>query len=311
MQTAQFIIELLKAVFLGIVEGITEWLPISSTGHLILVNEFLNLRQSKDFIDMFNIVIQLGAILAVMVIYFKRLNPFQPGKTAREVQLTWQLWLKVVIACIPSAFFGLLLDDWMEAHLSNFFVVAIMLVVYGIAFIWIEDRNRRVEPKVTDLARMSYKTAFYIGLFQVLSIIPGTSRSGATILGGIIVGTSRSVAADFTFFLGIPTMFGYSGLKAVKYFIDGNTLTGGQVAILLVASVTAFVVSLFVIRFLMNYIKKHRTSPQVKKLARIFKKSTTLCKGYHPDKQRIGRMVTHMIEKWRRDCCLSDKRLSS
>ena len=257
MQTAQFIIELLKAVFLGIVEGITEWLPISSTGHLILVNEFLNLRQSKDFIDMFNIVIQLGAILAVMVIYFKRLNPFQPGKTAREVQLTWQLWLKVVIACIPSAFFGLLLDDWMEAHLSNFFVVAIMLVVYGIAFIWIEDRNRRVEPKVTDLARMSYKTAFYIGLFQVLSIIPGTSRSGATILGGIIVGTSRSVAADFTFFLAIPTMFGYSGLKAVKYFIDGNTLTGGQAAILLAASVTAFLVSLFVIRFLMNYIKKH------------------------------------------------------
>ena len=257
MQTAQYIIELLKAVFLGIVEGITEWLPISSTGHLILVNEFLNLRQSKDFIDMFNIVIQLGAILAVMVIYFKRLNPFQPGKTAREVQLTWQLWLKVVIACIPSAFFGLLLDDWMEAHLSNFFVVAIMVVVYGIAFIWIEDRNRRVEPKVTDLARMSYKTAFYIGLFQVLSIIPGTSRSGATILGGIIVGTSRSVAADFTFFLAIPTMFGYSGLKAVKYFIDGNTLTGGQAAILLVASVTAFLVSLFVIRFLMNYIKKH------------------------------------------------------
>ena len=257
MQTAQYIIELLKAVFLGIVEGISEWLPISSTGHLILVNEFLNLRQSKDFIDMFNIVIQLGAILAVMVIYFKRLNPFQPGKTAREVQLTWQLWLKVVIACIPSAFFGLLLDDWMEAHLSNFFVVAIMLVVYGIAFIWIEDRNRRVEPKVTDLARMSYKTAFYIGLFQVLSIIPGTSRSGATILGGIIVGTSRSVAADFTFFLAIPTMFGYSGLKAVKYFIDGNTLTGGQAAILLVASVTAFLVSLFVIRFLMNYIKKH------------------------------------------------------
>lgn len=257
MQTAQYIIELLKAVFLGIVEGITEWLPISSTGHLILVNEFLNLRQSKDFIDMFNIVIQLGAILAVIVIYFKRLNPFQPGKTAREVQLTWQLWLKVFIACIPSAFFGLLLDDWMEAHLSNFFVVAIMLVVYGIAFIWIEDRNRHVEPKVTDLARMSYKTAFYIGLFQVLSIIPGTSRSGATILGGIIVGTSRSVAADFTFFLGIPTMFGYSGLKAVKYFIDGNTLTGGQASILLVASVTAFIVSLFVIRFLMNYIKKH------------------------------------------------------
>ena len=253
-----YLIEILKSIFFGIVEGITEWLPISSTGHLILVEEFVQYKdQNEAFMSMFNVVIQLGAILAVMVIYFKRLNPFQPGKTAREVQLTWQLWLKVVIACIPSAFFGLLLDDWMEAHLSNFFVVAIMLVVYGIAFIWIEDRNRRVEPKVTDLARMSYKTAFYIGLFQVLSIIPGTSRSGATILGGIIVGTSRSVAADFTFFLGIPTMFGYSGLKAVKYFIDGNTLTGGQVAILLVASVTAFVVSLFVIRFLMNYIKKH------------------------------------------------------
>ena len=250
-------VEILKAIFFGIVEGVTEWLPISSTGHLILVQEFVKLNQEKSFMEMFNIVIQLGAILAVIVLYFERLNPFQPGKTAREVQLTWQLWLKVVIACIPSAFFGLLLDDWMEAHLSNFFVVAIMLVVYGIAFIWIEDRNRRVEPKVTDLARMSYKTAFYIGLFQVLSIIPGTSRSGATILGGIIVGTSRSVAADFTFFLGIPTMFGYSGLKAVKYFIDGNTLTGGQAAILLVASVTAFVVSLFVIRFLMNYIKKH------------------------------------------------------
>ena len=253
-----YLIEILKSIFFGIVEGITEWLPISSTGHLILVEEFVQYKdQNEAFMSMFNVVIQLGAILAVMVIYFKRLNPFQPGKTAREVQLTWQLWLKVVIACIPSAFFGLLLDDWMEAHLSNFFVVAIMLVVYGIAFIWIEDRNRRVEPKVTDLARMSYKTAFYIGLFQVLSIIPGTSRSGATILGGIIVGTSRSVAADFTFFLGIPTMFGYSGLKAVKYFIDGNTLTGGQAAILLVASVTAFLVSLFVIRFLMNYIKKH------------------------------------------------------
>ena len=188
MQTAQFIIELLKAVFLGIVEGITEWLPISSTGHLILVNEFLNLRQSKDFIDMFNIVIQLGAILAVMVIYFKRLNPFQPGKTAREVQLTWQLWLKVVIACIPSAFFGLLLDDWMEAHLSNFFVVAIMLVVYGIAFIYLEKRNkaRAIEPSVTELDKLPYTTAFYIGLFQVLALLPGTSRSGATIVGGFI-----------------------------------------------------------------------------------------------------------------------------
>ena len=251
------IIEILKAIFLGIIEGITEWLPISSTGHLILVQEFIQLKQSADFIEMFNIVIQLGAILAVITIYFQRLNPFQPGKTQKEIRLTWQLWAKVVLACIPSIIIAVPLDNWFEAHFNFMVPIAIALIVYGIAFIWIEDRNRRVEPKVTDLARMSYKTAFYIGLFQVLSIIPGTSRSGATILGGIIVGTSRSVAADFTFFLGIPTMFGYSGLKAVKYFIDGNTLTGGQVAILLVASVTAFVVSLFVIRFLMNYIKKH------------------------------------------------------
>ena len=263
-------IEFLKVLVLGIVEGFTEWLPISSTGHMILVDEIIHLNVTQEFKDVFMVVIQLGAILAVVLLYFHKLNPFirTRGRSVKgaviplwgDVALkkhTVILWMKVVVACVPAAVMGLLFDDWMEAHLSNFFVVAIMLVVYGIAFIWIEDRNRRVEPKVTDLARMSYKTAFYIGLFQVLSIIPGTSRSGATILGGIIVGTSRSVAADFTFFLGIPTMFGYSGLKAVKYFIDGNTLTGGQVAILLVASVTAFVVSLFVIRFLMNYIKKH------------------------------------------------------
>ncbi|GAA5357048.1 undecaprenyl-diphosphate phosphatase [Streptococcus uberis] len=249
--------EILKAIFFGVVEGITEWLPISSTGHLILVQEFIKMNQDKDFMDMFNIVIQLGAIIAVIVIYFERLNPFQPGKSARQVQLTWQLWLKVVIACVPSAIFGLLLDNWMEAHFYNFVVVALMLILYGYAFLWIEKRNEKVEPKVTELSRMSYKTAFLIGCFQVLSIVPGTSRSGATILGAIILGTSRPVAADFTFFLAIPTMFGYSGLKAVKFFLDGNHLAFSQILILLVASLTAFVVSMYAIKFLTDYVKKH------------------------------------------------------
>ncbi|MFB0667586.1 undecaprenyl-diphosphate phosphatase [Streptococcus pyogenes] len=251
------IIELLKAIFFGIIEGITECLPVSSTGHLILVQEFIRLNQDKAFIEMFNIVIQLGAIIAVMLIYFERLNPFQPGKTAREVQLTWQLWLKVVIACIPSILIAVPLDNWFEAHFYFMVPIAIALIVYGIAFIWIEKRNAQQEPAVTELARMSYKTAFFIGCFQVLSIVPGTSRSGATILGAIILGTSRTVAADFTFFLAIPTMFGYSGLKAVKFFLDGHHLDFAQVLILLVASLTAFVVSLLAIRFLTDYVKKH------------------------------------------------------
>ncbi|ACI60579.1 TPA: undecaprenyl-diphosphate phosphatase [Streptococcus pyogenes] len=251
------IIELLKAIFFGIIEGITEWLPVSSTGHLILVQEFIRLNQDKAFIEMFNIIIQLGAIIAVMLIYFERLNPFQPGKTAREVQLTWQLWLKVVIACIPSILIAVPLDNWFEAHFYFMVPIAIALIVYGIAFIWIEKQNAQQEPAVTDLARMSYKTAFFIGCFQVLSIVPGTSRSGATILGAIILGTSRTVAADFTFFLAIPTMFGYSGLKAVKFFLDGHHLDFAQVLILLVASLTAFVVSLLAIRFLTDYVKKH------------------------------------------------------
>ena len=250
-------IELLKAIFLGIVEGITEWLPVSSTGHLILVQEFIQFNQSNSFVEMFNIVIQLGAILAVMTIYFNRLNPFQPGKSKREIQLTWQLWAKVVIACIPSILVALPFDSWFEAHFNFMVPIAIALIVYGIAFIWIEERNKRVQPTVTDLASMPYKTALFIGLFQVLAIIPGTSRSGATILGAIILGTSRSVAADFTFFLAIPTMFGYSGLKAVKYFIDGNTLNFEQVLILLVASLTAYLVSVVVIRMLTDYVKKH------------------------------------------------------
>ncbi|HFI0619491.1 undecaprenyl-diphosphate phosphatase [Streptococcus suis] len=251
------IIEILKAIFLGIIEGITEWLPVSSTGHLILVQEFIQLKQSAGFIEMFNIVIQLGAILAVITIYFQRLNPFQPGKTQKEIRLTWQLWAKVVLACIPSIIIAVPLDNWFEAHFNFMVPIAVALIVYGIAFIWIEKRNKDVEPQVTDLAKMSYKTALLIGCFQVLSIVPGTSRSGATILGAIILGTSRSVAADFTFFLGIPTMFGYSGLKAVKYFLDGNSLSLEQVVILLVASVTAYIVSVVVIRMLTDFVKKH------------------------------------------------------
>ena len=251
------IIEILKAIFLGIIEGITEWLPVSSTGHLILVQEFIQLKQSAGFIEMFNIVIQLGAILAVITIYFQRLNPFQPGKTQKEIRLTWQLWAKVVLACIPSIIIAVPLDNWFEAHFNFMVPIAIALIVYGIAFIWIEKHNKDVEPQVTNLEKMSYKTALLIGCFQVLSIVPGTSRSGATILGAIILGTSRSVAADFTFFLGIPTMFGYSGLKAVKYFLDGNSLSLEQVVILLVASVTAYIVSVVVIRMLTDFVKKH------------------------------------------------------
>ena len=250
-------VEMLKAIFFGIIEGITEWLPISSTGHLILVQEFIKLNQERDFMDMFNIVIQLGAILAVIVLYFERLNPFQPGKTEREVRLTWQLWLKVAIACIPSILVALPFDSWFEEHFNHMLPIAIALIFYGFAFIWIEKRNAAVQPKVTSLAHMSYQTALMIGLFQVLAIIPGTSRSGATILGAIILGTSRSVAADFTFFLAIPTMFGYSGLKAVKFFLDGNVLDVQQLVLLLLASVTAFVVSLYAIRFLTDYVKKH------------------------------------------------------
>ncbi|HEK9107452.1 undecaprenyl-diphosphate phosphatase [Streptococcus equi] len=250
-------IELLKAIFFGVIEGVTEWLPISSTGHLILVQEFIRLHQDKAFMEMFNIVIQLGAIIAVIVIYFERLNPFQPGKSPQQIRLTWQLWLKVAIACIPSIIIAVPLDDWFDVHFNHMLPIAIALIVYGVAFLWIEKRHQTLEPRVVKLSRMSYKTAFFIGCFQVLSIIPGTSRSGATILGAIILGASRTVAADFTFFLAIPTMFGYSGLKALKFFIDGNHLTLSQLLVLLVASLTAFAVSLYVIKLLTDYVKKH------------------------------------------------------
>ena len=250
--------EIIKAIIFGIVEGITEWLPISSTGHLILVEEFIHFNNANAaFTNMFNVVIQLGAILAVVVSYFDRLNPFKNGKTEREVQITWQLWAKVILSALPAAVIGLIFDDWLDAHFQNFFSVALMLILYGIAFIYVERRHQGVEPQVTHLVSLPYKTAFFIGLFQVLSLIPGTSRSGATILGGILLGTSRQVATEFTFFLGIPIMFGASLVKVLKFIVSGPILTGSQLFILLVAMLVAFAVSLYVIRFLTDYVKNH------------------------------------------------------
>ncbi len=249
--------EFIKAIILGIIEGITEWLPISSTGHLILADEFIKLKQSTEFMNMFNVVIQLGAILAVVVIYFKKLNPFDASKTPRETQLTWQLWLKVIIACIPAVIIGLPLDNWLDANFHKFVPIALMLIIYGFAFIYVEKWAKTRPDTLTDLDRMSYRFAFYIGLIQVLSLMPGTSRSGVTILGAIILGASRFVATEFTFFLGIPVMFGASLLKIVKFMFSGVGFSFSQFAILMVASVTAFLVSIVVIKFLMDYIKKH------------------------------------------------------
>ena len=252
-----FIIEILKSIIYGIVEGITEWLPISSTGHLILIQDFIKYKnENPAFMEMFNVVIQLGAILAVVVIYFDKLNPFKPGKTARQIQLTWQLWAKVVVAALPAAIIGLFLDDWFEAHFYNLVSVAIMLIIYGVAFIYLEKREQ-VEPTVTELSRLPYQTALYIGLFQVLSLFPGTSRSGATIVGGLLNGVSRPVVTEFTFYLGIPIMFGASGLKILKFIIKGNSLGFDQLFLLVGAMGVAFGVSLYVIRFLTDYVKNH------------------------------------------------------
>ena len=251
------IFEFLKVILLGIVEGITEWLPISSTGHLILVDEFIKLNTSDAFKEMFNVVIQLGAIMAVVLIYFNKLNPFAASKSRKQRVLTIQLWMKVVIACIPAAVLGLLFDDWMDEHLHNYVVVSIMLIVYGILFIVIEDWNKKRTPAVTKLSELSYKTAFLIGVFQVLSLVPGTSRSGATIIGGLLLGVSRYVAAEFTFFLAIPVMFGASALKLLKFFLGGVGITAMEVALLLIGCIVAFVVSVIAIKFLMGYIKKN------------------------------------------------------
>ena len=254
--------ELLKAVLFGIVEGVTEWLPISSTGHLILLNEFITLNVSDAFRSMFDVVIQLGAILAVIVLFFHTLNPFSPQKSEGEKKQTWQLWFKVVAAIIPSGIVGVLFDDWMEAHFHNATVVAIALIVYGVAFILVERRNaRRVGGKtVEDVYAIDYKTALLIGCFQCLSLIPGTSRSGSTILGAILIGVGRSAGAEFSFFMAIPTMLGASAIKGLKFLLSGVTATGTEIGVLIVGCVVSFLVSLLVIRGLMEYVRRHSFS---------------------------------------------------
>ncbi len=250
------LVEILKAVFLGIVEGITEWLPISSTGHMLLVDEFLQLDMSGAFKEMFFVVIQLGAILAVVVLFWKKMFPFQFEDRSRPVikKDTFSLWFKVVVACIPGAVVTILFDDVIEAHLHTPVVIASALIFYGIAFILIENRNKTRTPRIKRLDQITYSTALMIGLFQVLSIIPGTSRSGATIVGALLIGVSRVAAAEFTFFLAVPVMFGLSALKILKF---GLAFTGAELVILAVGMVVAFGVSVLVIKFLMGYIKKH------------------------------------------------------
>lgn len=250
------IIEILKVIFLGIVEGITEWLPISSTGHMLLVDEFITLNMPEDFKEMFFVVIQLGAIIAVVVMFWKKMWPFQfKDKLQPKVNMDIiNMWLKVVVACIPSAVLGLLLDDILEKYFGNAITISIMLIVYGIAFILIENWNKKRTPKIQALDDISYKTAFFIGLFQVLSMIPGTSRSGATIIGALLLGVSRTAAAEFTFFLAVPTMVGASLLKLVKFGFD---FTGAEILTLVIGMVVAFAVSVLCIKFLMSFIKKH------------------------------------------------------
>lgn len=251
------ILELLKAVLFGIVEGITEWLPISSTGHMILLDQLVKLQVSPEFYEMFQVVIQLGAILAVVLLFFHKLNPFSPKKSPKARNQTWQLWFKVVAAVIPSAVLGLLLDDWMEEHLYNYVVVAIALIVYGVAFLYLEQGNGRIAPRIKSVHAIDYKTALLIGAFQCLSLIPGTSRSGSTILGAILLGVGRSAGAEFSFFLAIPTMVGASGLKLVKYLASGVSVTGVEIGVLVVGCLVSFLVSFLVIKALMDYVRSH------------------------------------------------------
>lgn len=251
-------IEILKVILLGIVEGITEWLPVSSTGHMILVEEFWPLKQSESFVEMFNVVIQLGAILAVFTVFFQKLNPFSKAKTAQQKKDTYTLWGKVIVSCIPAAVIGLLFDDWFDAHFYNAYVVSAMLIVYGILFILIERWHRGKQFAITDIASLSYSVAIGIGLFQILALIPGTSRSGATIIGAMLLGCSRSVAAEFTFYLAIPVMAGASALKVVKYlFVDQQSFAAPELIYLLLGTAVAYVISIFAIRFLMDFVKKH------------------------------------------------------
>ena len=253
-------IEILKAVLFGIVEGITEWLPISSTGHLILLNEFVNLKVSGEFQSMFDVVIQLGAILAVIVLFFHKLNPFSPKKDAKKKKATWELWFKVIAAIIPSGVVGILLDDWMDAHLHNGIVVSIALIVYGIAFLWVERRNEGRKCAVRNVYQIDYKTALLIGAFQCLSLVPGTSRSGSTILGALMLGVGRSAGSEFSFFMAIPTMLGASAIKMLKFLLSGAVITGTEIGVLIVGCVVSFLVSLLVIKALMEYVRKNTFS---------------------------------------------------
>ena len=252
----QTVIELLKAVLFGIVEGITEWLPISSTGHMILLDEFIKLKMSAEFYEMFQVVIQLGAIAAVILLFFQKLNPFSSQKDTVQKRNTWQLWLKVVVAVLPSAVIGLLLDDWMDEHLYNYVVVAIALAAYGVAFLFLEKDNG-AEKKIQSVYAIDYRTALLIGAFQCLALIPGTSRSGSTILGALLLGVGRPAGAEFSFFLAIPTMLGASALKLLKFVLSGVTATGTEISVLLVGCVVSFFVSLLVIRGLMEYVRSH------------------------------------------------------
>lgn len=251
------IIEFLKIIVFGIVEGFTEWLPISSTGHMILLEEIIPLRVTEDFWNVFKVVIQLGAILAVVVLYFHKLNPFDRGKSGRQKQETILLWFKIAVACVPVAF-SVMVDDWMDEHLYNGFVVATMLIVYGVVFIMVENRNRYTEFPLQRVSQIDFKTALYIGLFQLLALVPGTSRSGVTIIGAMMLGCSRAASAEFTFFLGIPVMFGASLLKIVKFFWRAERMFSGvEIFYLVSAMVIAFLVSVYSIKFLMGYIKRN------------------------------------------------------
>ncbi|HJA20749.1 undecaprenyl-diphosphate phosphatase [Mediterraneibacter catenae] len=247
-------LDILKSIIFGIVEGITEWLPISSTGHIILMEELLKLDQGEAFFEMFQVVIQLGAILAVVVIYFHKLNPFSPTKTQKQKMMTWQIWIKVLIGCLPAGVIGLLFDNWIDKTLYHWYVVALMLIVYGVLFIVVENYQKGKEPRVTKFSQLTIPMILIIGVFQMLAMIPGTSRSGATIVGALMIGVSRSLAAEYTFFLAIPVMFGASLLKLVKFGFNFTTI---QLAVLLVGMVVSFAVSIVAIKFLMSYIRKN------------------------------------------------------
>lgn len=255
-------IEILKAIFLGIVEGITEWLPVSSTGHMILADEFIRLNVSDGFKEMFFVVIQLGAILAVPTLFFEKLNPFSKKKSKEEKKGTIDLWLKVIVGALPAAVAGLLLDDFLDEHLYNSAVISIALIVYGIAFIFIE-RMKRVkanEFRINDVSELTYKDALTIGAFQILSLIPGTSRSGSTIIGGMLGGVSRVASAEFSFFMAIPIMLGASGLKILKFILEGASVSSFEIALLFIGIIVSYIVSIIVIKFLMDFVKRHSFS---------------------------------------------------